>query len=120
MVMYVTEEVLYHDVKFISREDDEGIIAHYNNVRLTCNAEDSHRIGGDVTYIWRVPLKTHCPLYHVRKFKGRIIKYDLPSLTIKTFKAQGLRSLCLFSSWALEKDYKTLHTFNRLGRGLVH
>ena len=27
MVMYVTEELLYHDEKFISREDDDGIIA---------------------------------------------------------------------------------------------
>ena len=33
-----------------------------------------------------MPLKTHCPLYHVRKFKGQIIKYDLPGLTIKTHK----------------------------------
>ena len=82
----MTEELLYHDKKFISREDDDGIIAHYNNVRLTCPVEDSHCIGGDVTYIWRVPLKFHCPLYHVRKFKGQIIKYDLPELTIKTHK----------------------------------
>ena len=49
MVMYVTEELLYCDEKFISREDDNGIIAHYNNVRLTCPAEDSHCAGGDVT-----------------------------------------------------------------------
>ena len=33
-----------------------------------------------------MPLKTHCPLYYVRKFKGQIIKYDLPVLTIKTHK----------------------------------
>ena len=64
MVMYVTEEPLYRDEKFISREDDDGIIAHYNNVRLTCPAEDSHCVGGDVTYICRVqnPLSfVSCP-----------------------------------------------------------
>ena len=83
MVMYVTEELLYQDEKFISREDDDCIIAHYNNVQQTCPAEDSHCVGGDVMYIWRVPLKEHCPLYHVLKFKGQIIKYDLPGLTIK-------------------------------------
>ena len=77
MVMYVTQELLYWNEKFITREEDDGIIAHYNNVRVTCHAEDSHCVGGDVTYIWRVPLKAHCPLYHVRKFKGQIIKYDL-------------------------------------------
>ena len=57
MVMYVTEEVLYRDEKFILREDDDGIIAHYNNVRLTCPIEDEHCVGGDVTYIWRIPIK---------------------------------------------------------------
>ena len=82
MVMYVTEELLYRDEKFISRKDDDRIIAHYNNVWLTCPAENSHCVGGDVTYIWRMPLKSHCPLYHVRKFKGQIIKYELPGLTI--------------------------------------
>ena len=40
MVMYVTKELLYHDEKFISREEGDGIIAHYNNVRLTCPAEE--------------------------------------------------------------------------------
>ena len=84
--MYVTEELLYSDEKFISREDDDGVIAHYNNVQLTSPAEDSHCIGSNVTYIWRVLLKSHCPLYHVRKFKEWIIKYDLPGLTIKTHK----------------------------------
>ena len=84
MVMYVTEELLYGDEKFITRKEDDGIIAHYNNVRLTCPAEDSHCVGGDVTYIWRVPHKAHCPLYHVRKFKGQIIKYDLPGLTMRS------------------------------------
>ena len=69
--MYVTEELFYRDEKFISREDDDGIIAHYNNVRLTFPAEDSHCIGNDVTYIWHVPLKAHCPLYHVQNLKGR-------------------------------------------------
>ena len=34
MAMYVTEELLYHDQKLISREDDDGIIAHYHNVPL--------------------------------------------------------------------------------------
>ena len=86
MVMYVTEEILYRDEKFISREDDDGIIAQYDNVRLTCPAEDSHCSAGDVSYVWRVPHKAHCPLYHVRKFKGQMIRYDLPGLTIKTHK----------------------------------
>ena len=65
IVMYVTEELLYRDKKFISMEDDDGIIAHYNNVWLTCPAGDTHCVGGDLTYIWRVPLKTYYPLYHV-------------------------------------------------------
>ena len=65
MVMYVTEEILYQDEKFISREDDDSIIAQYNNLRLTCPAEDSHCASGDVSYVWRVPHKIHCPLYHV-------------------------------------------------------
>ena len=86
MVMYVTEEILFRDEKFIVREDDDGVIAHYNNVRLTCPIEDEHCVGGDVTYIWRVPLKTHCPLYHVRKFKGQIVKHESSGLTIKTHK----------------------------------
>ena len=46
MVMYVTEEFLSRDEKYISREDDDGIIAQYNYVRLTCPAEDNHCIGG--------------------------------------------------------------------------
>ena len=86
MVMYVTEELLYRDEKFISREDDDGIIAQYNDVRLNCPAEDNHCVGGDFSYVWHVPLKVHCPLYHVRKFKGQIICYNLPGLTIKTHK----------------------------------
>ena len=65
MVMYMTEELLYRDEKFIFREDDDEIIAHYNNGQLTCPAEDSHCICEEVTYIWRVPLKTHYQLYHV-------------------------------------------------------
>ena len=48
MVIYVTGELLYRDKKFISREDDDGIIAHCNNVWLTCPAEDLHCVGGDV------------------------------------------------------------------------
>ena len=75
MVMYITEELLYPDEKLISREDDDGIIAQYNNVRLTCPAEDKHCACGDVSYVWRIPLKIHCPLYHVRKFKGQMIRY---------------------------------------------
>ena len=86
MVMYVTEELLYRNEKFISREDDDGIIAQYNNDRLTCPAEDNHCAGGDVSYVWHVPLKIHCPLNHVRKFKGQMIRYNLPRLTIKTHK----------------------------------
>ena len=86
MVMYVTEEILFRDEKFIVREDDDGVIAHYNNVRLTCPIEDEHCVGGDVTYVWRVPIKSHCPLYHVRKFKGQIVKYDSSGLTIKSHK----------------------------------
>ena len=86
MVMYVTEELLYLDEKFVCREDDDSIIAQYNNVRLTCPAEDNHCAGGDVSYVWRIPHKIHCPLYHVRKFKRQMIRYDLPGLTIKTHK----------------------------------
>ena len=86
MVMYVTEEILFRDEKLILREDDDGVIAHYNNVRLTCPIEDEHCVGGDVTYVWRVPIKSHCPLYHVRKFKGQIVKYDSSGLTIKSHK----------------------------------
>ena len=40
IVMYVTEELLYRNEKFISREDDDRIIVDYNNVRLTCPAKD--------------------------------------------------------------------------------
>ena len=86
MVMYVTEELLFCDEKFISREDDDSIIAQYNNIQLTCPAEDNHCAGGDVSYVWRIPLKIHSPLYHVRKFKGQMIRYNLPGLTIKTHK----------------------------------
>ena len=86
MVMYVTEEILFRDEKFILREDDDGVIAHFNNVRLTCPIEDEHCVGGDVTYVWRVPIKSHCPLYHVRRFKGQIVKYDSSGLTIKSHK----------------------------------
>ena len=42
MVMHVTEEVLYRDEKFISRDDEDGVIAHYDNVRLSCPIEDKH------------------------------------------------------------------------------
>ena len=70
MVMHVTEEILDRSEKFISRGSEDGVIAHYDNVRLTCFIEDSHCVGGNVTYVWRVPFMTHCPLYHVRNFKG--------------------------------------------------
>ena len=86
MVMYVTEEILYRKEKFVSRDDEDGVIAHYDNVRLSCPIEDTHCVGGDVTYVWRVPLAEHCPLYHVRNFKGQLIKYELPGLTIQTNK----------------------------------
>ena len=87
MGMYVTEELLYRNEKFISREDKDGIFAHYNNVRLNCPAEDSHCVGGDISYIWRVPLKDYCSLYHVRKFKAPMIKHTcLPGLSIKAHK----------------------------------
>ena len=86
MVMYVTEEILYRAEKFISRDDEDGVIAHYDNVRLSCPIEDSHCVSGDVTYVWTVPLTNHCPLYHVRNFKGQMIKYELPGLTIKAHK----------------------------------
>ena len=72
MVMYITEELLFRDEKLISREDDDGIIAQYNNIRLTCPAEDNHCVGGDVSYVWRIPLKVHFPLYHVRQFTRSI------------------------------------------------
>ena len=35
---------------------------------------------------WRIPLKTHCPLYHVRNFKGQLVKHELSGLTVKTHK----------------------------------
>ena len=54
MVMYVTEELLYRDEKFISREDDDGIIAHYNNVRLTCPIEEEHCVW------WRCNIHPAC------------------------------------------------------------
>ena len=86
MVMYVTEEILYYIENIISRDDEDGVIAHYDNVWLTCPIEDSHCVGGEVTYVWQVPLADHCPLYHVRNFKGQMIKYEVSGLTIKTHK----------------------------------
>ena len=35
IVMHVTEEIIYRDEKFISRDDEDGVIAHYDNVRLS-------------------------------------------------------------------------------------
>ena len=86
MVMHVTEEILYRNEKIIYREDEDGLIAHYNNVHLTCPVEDKHCIGGDVTYVWHIPIQKHCPLYHVRNFNGQMIKHELNGLTIKTSK----------------------------------
>ena len=86
MVMYVTEEILHRSEKFISRDDEDGVIAHFDHVRLSCPIEDSHGVGGEITYVWHVPLTNHCPLYHVRNFKGQMIKYELPGLTIKAHK----------------------------------
>ena len=84
--MHVTEEILYRNEKIIYREDEEGLIAHYDNVRLTCPVEDKHCIGGDVTYVWHIPIQKHCPVYHVRNFNGQMIKHELNGLTIKTSK----------------------------------
>ena len=86
MVMYITEEILYRSEKFISREDEDGIIAHYDNVRLTCPIEDEQCVAGDVTYVWRIPMKKHCPLYHVRNFIGQIVEHELAGLTIQSNK----------------------------------
>ena len=41
MVLYVTEEILFRKEKFISRDDEDGVIAHFDNMRLTCPIEDS-------------------------------------------------------------------------------
>ena len=86
MVMYVTEEILYRDEKFVTREDEDGVIAHYDNVRLTCPFEDEWCVGGDTTYVWRIPAKKHCPLYHVRNFVGQIVKHEITGLTIQAKK----------------------------------
>ena len=40
-VMYVTEEILYQQEKFMSQENEDGVFTHYENVRLTCAIEDS-------------------------------------------------------------------------------
>ena len=42
MVMFVIEEIcLYREEKFVTSDDDEDtVIAHYDNVRLTCPIED--------------------------------------------------------------------------------
>ena len=81
-----TEEILYRSEKFISGDDEDGIIAHYVNVRLTCPIEDEHCVGGDVTHVWPIPLKDHCPLYHVRNFRGQIVEHELAGLTIQKNK----------------------------------
>ena len=86
MVMYVTEEILYRNEKFVSRDDEDGVIAHFDNIRLTCPIEDKHCVSGDVTYVWRIPMKEHCPLYHVRNFRGQLVEHELNGLTIQTNK----------------------------------
>ena len=80
------KKFFYRSEKIVSRDDEDGIIAHFDNVRLTCPIEDKHCVGGDVTYVWRIPLKEHCPLYHVRNFNGQLVKHELNDLTIQTSK----------------------------------
>ena len=86
MVMFITEEILYREEKLIVREDEDGVIAHYDNVRLTCPFEDAWCVGGDTTYVWRIPTKKHCPLYHVRNFVGQIAEHEIAGLTIQAKK----------------------------------
>ena len=86
MVMFVIEEILYREEKFVTSEDEDTVIAHYDNIRLSCPIEDQRCVGGDVTYVWRVPLKEHCPLYHIRTFKGQMVKHQLQGLTIQSNK----------------------------------
>ena len=86
MVMFIVEEILYRDETFVTRDDEDTVVAHYDNVRLTCPIEDQQCVGGDVTYIWRVPLKEHCPLYHIRFFEGQMIKHQVDGLTSHTNK----------------------------------
>ena len=86
MVMFVIEEILYREEKFVTSDDEDTVIAHYDNIRLTCPIEDQKCIGGDVTYVWRVPLKEHCPLYHIRTFKGQLVEHQIKALTIQKTK----------------------------------
>ena len=86
MVMFVIEEILYREEKFVTSDDEDTVIAHYDNVRLTCPIEDQRCIGGDVSYVWRVPLKEHCPLYHIRTFKGQLVEHQIKALTIQKTK----------------------------------
>ena len=86
MVMYITEEILYRDETFVTRDNEDTVVAHYDNVRLTCPIEEQQCVGNDVTYVWRVPLKEHCPLYHVRFFEGQMIKHQVDGLTVQTNK----------------------------------
>ena len=75
MVVHVTEEILYYNEKIVYRDDEDGLSAHFGNIRLTCPVEDKHCVGGDVTYVWQIPLKEHCSLYHVRHFRGQLVKH---------------------------------------------
>ena len=86
MVMFIVEEILYRDETFVTRDDEDTVVAHYDNIRLSCPIEDQQCVGGDVTYICRVPLKEHCPLYHVSIFEGQMIKHQVDGLTIQTNK----------------------------------
>ena len=86
MVMFINEEILYRKEKFIVRDDEDGIIAHYDNVRLSCPMEDQQCVAGEVTYVWRIPMKEHCPLYHVRNFVGQIVHHELAGITIRANK----------------------------------
>ena len=68
MVMHVTEEIFYREEKLISRDDEDGVIAHYDNVRLSCPIEDKHCVAGDVTYVLAHPLKNALSVISCPKF----------------------------------------------------
>ena len=85
MVMYVTEELLYRDEKFITRKT----MAELLHITIMSGLPALWRIltaSEEMLLTSGVPLKAHCPLYHVPIFKGQIIKYDSPGLTNKPHK----------------------------------
>ena len=41
---------------------------------------------GCTLMVWRIPMKAHCPLYHVRNFRGQLVKHELNGLTIQKNK----------------------------------